>query len=194
MLTVTDALGFRSSNTTPVQVEPPSPVVTTSAQVTSITPTTATVGGSVNPAGEAMTYRFQYGTSPAHLDMVLYGLTVLLVGLTSLTVIRRRGLADNRECDDRECEVFLFFFAYALAAPRFKDYSYILLIPPSVHVVITVLRGTAAKVLAAALVCTHLFAYQSWVAALVLFTAYLAHLGRRARPLPEPPAAAPRPA
>ena len=138
------------------------------------------------------------GQGPEHLDMVLYGLTALLIGLTSLTVVRRRGLADNRESvglpGDRACLLFLFFFAYALLAPRFKDYSYILLIPPSVYVVTTALRSTAAKVLALALVCTHFFAYQSWVAALVLFTALLAHLLRRPRPLPEPPEAAPHPA
>jgi hypothetical protein len=134
--------------------------------------------------------RLAGGRGPEHLDMILYGLTAaLLVGLTSLTVIRRRGLADNREC-----ALFLVIYAYTLCSPRFKDYSYILLIPPSVYVVTTALRSTGAKVLALVLVCTHFFAYQSWVAALVLFIALLAHRLRRPRPLPEPPAAAPHPA
>ena len=83
--------------------------------------------------------------------------------------------------------------SFALAAPRLKDYSYILLIPPSVYVVVTVLRGAVPRLLAVLLVCTHFFAYQSWVAALVLFIVLLAHLRARARRPPEP-AEAPGPA
>jgi hypothetical protein len=146
--------------------------------------------GSVNPALLPLIRdgleRLAGGKGPAHSDMILYGLTALLIGLTSLTVVRRRGLADDRECVDRETAVFFVFFMYALISPRFKDYSYILLIPPSVHVVVGVLRGLGARVLALALLCTHFFAYQSWVAALVLFTAYLVHLLYPARPLPAP--------
>ena len=149
--------------------------------------------GSVNPALLALIRdgleRLAGGMVPPHLDMILYGLMALLIGLTSLTVVRRCGLADDRECVDRESALFLVIFAYTLISPRFKDYSYILLIPPSVYVVVTVLRSAAARVLALALVCTHFFAYQSWVAALVLFMAFLAHLARRPRPLPEPEAA-----
>jgi hypothetical protein len=146
----------------------------------------------VNPALLAMirdgVERLAGGEGPAQLDMIVYGLTVALIGLACVTVIGRRGPTNGREW------VFLVFLCYALVLPRFKDYSYILLIPPSVYVVVTVLRTAAAKVLALALLCTHFFAYQSWVAALVLFTALLAHLPRRPRPLAEPPEAAPGPA
>ena len=148
--------------------------------------------GSVNPALLALirdgVERLAGGKGPAHLDMIVYGLTVLLIGLTSLTVVRRSGLAD-----DRECVLFLVIFAYTLISPRFKDYSYILLIPPSVYVVVSVLRGLAARLFALALLCTHFFAYQSWVTALVLFTAYLVYLRRPAPPPPES-AALPGPA
>jgi len=141
--------------------------------------------GQTNPSALALIRdgleRLVGGPGPGHLDWIVYGAWVLLIGLTSLEAARRQGMPGALEC-----------FAYALAAPRFKDYSYILLIPASVHVVVTVLRSTGARVLALALVCTHFFAYQSWVAALVLFIAYRAHLRPPRRP-PEP-AAGPGPA
>lgn len=148
--------------------------------------------GRTNPAALALIRdgieRLAGGHVPGHLDMVLYGLVVLLIGLTTLSVARRQGLAGNLEWFLRA-----FLFAFALAAPRFKDYSYILLIPPSVYVVMTVLQGLVPRLLAVLLVCTHFFAYQSWVAALALFIADLAYVRARARRPPEP-AEAPRPA
>jgi hypothetical protein len=127
--------------------------------------------------------RLAGGQAPAYMDEMVYGLVVLLIGLTTLSVARQDRQPGYLEC-----------LAYALAAPRFKDYSYILLIPPSVHVTVNVLRGLVPRALALLLLCTHLFAYQSWVAALVLFTALvLAHRRDRARH-PPAPAAAPGPA
>jgi len=144
--------------------------------------------GRTNPAALALIRdgleRLAGGSVPAHLDWIVYGLVVLLIGLTTLSVARRQGLAGNLEW---------FFFAFALAAPRFKDYSYILLIPPSVYVVVTVLRRLVPRLLAVLLVCTHVFAYQSWVAALVLFMVLVAHLRSRAR-RPPGPEVAPGPA
>jgi hypothetical protein len=142
--------------------------------------------GSVNPSTLALirdgVERLAGGWGPAHLDEMVYGLAVLLIGVTTLSVARRDRQPGYLEC-----------LAYALAAPRFKDYSYILLIPPSVHVVVRVLRGVGPRLLALLLLCTHFFAYQSWAAALVLFTVYVAHLLRPGRRPPEP-AAAPGPA
>jgi hypothetical protein len=136
--------------------------------------------GSTNPAALALIRdggeRLAGGQVPGHLDMVAYGLWVVLVGLALLSVARRPGLAGHLECvSAREGLLFAAFFAFSLAAPRFKDYSYILLIPPSVYVVVRVLRGLAPRLAALALLSTHFFAYQSWVAALVLFTVCLAH-------------------
>jgi len=137
--------------------------------------------GQTNPASLALIRdgleRLVREPGPEHLDWIVYGGWVLLIGLTSLEAARRQGMPGALEC-----------FAYALAAPRFKDYSYILLIPPSVYVVVHVLRGAALRILALALLCTHFFAYQSWVAALALFTALLAH---RMRPPDRPPAPGP---
>jgi hypothetical protein len=144
--------------------------------------------GRTNPASLALIRdgleRLAGGPTPAHLDLIVYGLVVLLIGLTTLSVARRPGLAGNLECA---------FFAFALAAPRFKDYSYVLLIPPSVYVVADVLQGPVPRLLALALVCTHFFAYQSWVAALVLFIVCLAHPRAPAR-RPRAGAEAPGPA
>jgi len=119
------------------------------------------------------------GPAPPHLDWILYGLVVLLVTAGCLWVARRQDIA-------REGLVFAVFLAFAVAAPRFKDYSYILLIPPSVYVVVTVLQGVVPRLLALLLLCTHFFAYQSWVAALVLFTVCVAHPRGPARRPPAP--------
>jgi hypothetical protein len=118
--------------------------------------------------------------APRHLDWIVYGLVVLLLLAGLLLIVRQSDRID------RAALLYSFCFAFALASPRFKDYSYILLIPPSVYVVATVLRGFP-RLLALLLVCTHAFTYQSWVAALALFIALLARLLPRAR---RPPAAA----
>ena len=128
------------------------------------------------------------GPAPPHLDWILYGLVVLLVAVSLLSVVRRSDLPG-----DLDGIFYVFLFGFALAAPRFKDYSYILLIPPSVYVVVTALQGFVPRLLAALLVCTHFFAYQSWVAALVLFIALLVHPRSPAR-RPPGPAEAPGPA
>jgi alpha-1,2-mannosyltransferase len=148
--------------------------------------------GSTNPCLLAMIRdgweRLAGGNGPPYVDEMAYGLVVLLIAWTSLSVARRRDLAGNREC-----ALFLVIFTYTLVSPRFKDYSYVLLIPPSVYVVMNVLRGLGPRLLALALLCTHLFAYQSWVTALLLFIAYLARLLRPER-RPPAPAALPGPA
>jgi hypothetical protein len=137
--------------------------------------------GRTNPAALALIRdgmeRLAGGQVPGHLDMIVYGLWVLLVGLTTLSVARR---------SDRTGALACAFLAFALAAPRFKDYSYILLIPPSVTVVVRVLRGLAPRLATLVLLCTHFFAYQSWVAALVLFTVCVAHPRGPARRPPAP--------
>jgi Glycosyltransferase family 87 len=120
----------------------------------------------------------------AHLDWTIYGLVVLLVTAGLFLVARRADVTD------RAALLYCFFLAYALAAPRFKDYSYILLIPPSVYAVVTALEGYVPRLLAVLVVCTHFFAYQSWVAALVLFIVLVARLRYRARRPPGPAEAA----
>ena len=144
--------------------------------------------GSTNPSSLALIRdgleRLAGGPVPAHLDWIVYGLVVLLVTAGFRSVARRQ---------DRLGDLACLFLAFALAAPRFKDYSYILLIPPSVYVVVRVLRGLAPRLAALLLLCTHFFAYQSWVAALVLFTVCVAHPRGPAR-RPPAPAEGPGPA
>lgn len=68
-LTVTDALGFTATTSTPVTVtNPAAPDVSTSTPATSISDTGATVAGTINPWGHASTYQFLYGTSQTNLD------------------------------------------------------------------------------------------------------------------------------
>lgn len=147
--------------------------------------------GRVNPSTLALVRdgldRIPAAGAPPHLDGFLYGLFVIVVLAALIWASRRHDFRS-----DRAPAVFACLLAYALCLPRLKDYSYILLIPSAVFVVVAVLRGTAARLLALGLLCTHFFAYQSWVAALVLFSAYLARL--RTSRLPPAPAESPGPA
>lgn len=69
-LTVTDKLGFTSTVTKPISIgapAPPSPTATTGT-ASNVSQTGATLGGTVNPEGQSVQYRFSYGTSPSSLD------------------------------------------------------------------------------------------------------------------------------
>jgi hypothetical protein len=68
-LTVTDRLGFTSTKTQQVSVStgaPGTPTVTT-LPAAAVSQTGATLKGTINPAGQTVTYRFRYGTSPGSL-------------------------------------------------------------------------------------------------------------------------------
>jgi hypothetical protein len=121
------------------------------------------------------------GGLPARLGGIDYGVYLVVLAclaLCTLAVARRVDLrAERRD--------FLIFccFVYALAAPRFKDYSYMLLVVPAIYVIREAVSTFLGKALASALVCVYLFTYQPLLAAAVLWVVMLRHLVAR-RPGP----------
>lgn len=66
-LTVTDDMGFTASTTHQVTVATPLAPTATTGTVDSISYQGATLHGSINPYGQAVSYRFAYGTDPGNL-------------------------------------------------------------------------------------------------------------------------------
>jgi hypothetical protein len=83
-VTVTDNLGFtgRATLTIGVWGAQGAPVPQTGAAA-NVTPTTATLAGTLNPAGVAVSYRFEYGTSATALAQR----TAVLGGLAGITPV-----------------------------------------------------------------------------------------------------------
>jgi Ca2+-binding RTX toxin-like protein len=84
---------------------PPSPPAVTTGPANSVGPTSATVTGTVNPAGQATTYRFDYGPTVAYglatgtqlagSDNADHQVSLALTSLTSATTYHYRLLATN---------------------------------------------------------------------------------------------------
>jgi hypothetical protein len=79
---------------------------------------------------------------------MLYSGWVALLALATGIVVKRSGWRLGREK-----VLFIFLFTYALILPRFKDYSYMLVIIPSWYVAQVVLPSLWAKLVAAAALC-----------------------------------------
>jgi len=115
-----------------------------------------------------------------NLDHAVYAL--LLAGLALAAYAAVRWIEPAR----RRSDFMIFcFFVYALAAPRFKDYSYMLLIVPSLYVIRHAIKSLIGKALASLLVCFYLFTYQPLVAAAVLLVVFLRHFMTAARGGPQ---------
>jgi glycosyl transferase family 87 len=69
------------------------------------------------------------GAVPDALPFALYAAALLLVGIPSLAAYRRLGRVETADRD--RILLFLGLVVYGLLVPRFKCYSYILLIPPA---------------------------------------------------------------
>ncbi len=77
--------------------------------------------------------------------------------------------------------IILCFFLYALIMPRMKDYSYVLLIIPCLHVTYRILGTGVTRLLAVFFLCVSFLPYQVFLTALVL---YLVSIRRIRRPAP----------
>lgn len=64
---------------------------------------------------------------------------------------------------------------YALLAPRFKDYSYILLIIPAVFIITRMTRSGMFQLMLVGLICTSVVVYQPILSALALFSIVVFH-------------------
>jgi hypothetical protein len=152
-------------------------------------------GGTITPASlpffrEAADHLKRVaGRNCPSLGPALYGAYVFGLAVLVAWSIRRYNFSA-----DRLSLLVVFYLAYALVMPRFKDYYYILLLVPSYVVITRALTTTRAKVLALLAVCVPVTDYQPLFAALILFVVYLAHLRQLARGLEiDPTLSAPLP-
>jgi hypothetical protein len=82
---------------------------------------------------------------------------VLALLVAGLTVVALRRL-DRVHADERgRLQIFLACFMYALVVPRFKDYSYILLIAPAAHLLCAYVRKLPASPVWIGILCVPVF-------------------------------------
>lgn len=98
---------------------------------------------------------------------VLY--LIAVVGLGAIVFFKRRGNWQPIQL------LLLWIFIYALCEPRFKNYSYILLIIPAVHVLTEIVRSKVLLVILLFLMSVHFFPYQQLVSTSALYLLFLAH-------------------
>jgi hypothetical protein len=107
----------------------------------------------------------------AHLQIHLSMLSFPFYIITAASVLIV-GFAAMRKLDLMDA-LILVLLMYALIVPRFKDYSYILLIVPAVSVIAKRIPSTMIQLFTTFLVCTHVVRYQSLFCAFWLFSLFL---------------------
>jgi hypothetical protein len=110
--------------------------------------------GIVNPSSMALArdcveilFR-RTGWSIHGLAAVLYGVWVSLLAVATRILVKRSGW-----CLGRKEALFVFLFLYALILPRFKDYSYMLVIIPTWYAVQFVFQSQWTRLAAVAALC-----------------------------------------
>lgn len=122
--------------------------------------------GSINPSVGALirdiVSRLPIDTTlSGTLGVILYGLVVVVVGTMAWRAFDRLGKASIDPPEKRMWGVIVWCLVYALILPRFKNYSYVLLILPAYFVIVNAgfVSGKAVVVVLAVLST----APQSWV-------------------------------
>jgi len=111
------------------------------------------------------------GINIASIDLIVYALFILALSYMAYRVIQKYDFRN-----DRIGFVMGSLFFYALILPRFKDYSYMLLIVPSMYVIKHAIKNIAYRIIAIAGVCVSYFAYQQLIAAFILFVIFVTSL------------------
>ncbi len=109
------------------------------------------------------------------------GYAAYLLYALALPVISWHAL---RKCDllrDRTLLLMFALFGFAILLPRFKDYSYILLILPSAWIILQRLPTWRYQLVAILVVLVPLFAYQPLIVAMLMFTYVMITLRREDR-------------
>lgn len=113
---------------------------------------------------------------------IVYGLYVLgVLGWTFAVLRKAWPIRARMEL------VSLAIFLFALVMPRFKDYSYILLVVPTLYALRYAIRSTSWRIVAVAALCLPLFDYQPFIAALGIYVAFLRWIGSEGRRRQEDP-------
>ena len=111
------------------------------------------------------------GLGVAGLEWMIYGLFAAL--LCGWTYMKLKG---KEIWTDRSAMIVVSFYLYALLMPRFKDYSYILLVVPAIVTLMSVIPTLRLMVVALIPLCVPVFPYQPLVVALVLHILYVLRL------------------
>jgi len=109
----------------------------------------------------------------AFLDLALYGAFVVFLLVVTYNMVKGFDLQKNR----MEF-IVICFFLYALTVPRFKDYSYMLLIIPSLYVIRNAMQSNLARAIAVFFICVTFLPYQAFFVTIALFSLYLRYIQR----------------
>ncbi|MCI0552294.1 MAG: hypothetical protein L0287_15190, partial [Anaerolineae bacterium] len=95
---------------------------------------------------------------------VLVAVYSAMLIFSTVVILRKEGKWKNPSV-----VLLVTVFLYVLLLPRFKDYSYILIIAPAPVVMRDFMRTNLARFLVVIFVCVNVFAYQPYYAAMLFF-------------------------
>jgi hypothetical protein len=129
--------------------------------------------GQINPSSLALIRDGVDLIAPDHprrttIAWWVYGAYATAIVGTAYVLLRRLDL--RRE---RIIAVVAAFLLYGLLVPRFKGYSYVMMIVPAIIAVLTVVRRPVPRFVAILLVSVTLFPYQPFIVLLLLTIGYL---------------------
>jgi len=113
-----------------------------------------------------------------NLGRALYALYLIALCSGTYILVKRYDFKKNRHEF-----VMLSLLVYALILPRFKVYSYVLVIVPALYVVRRVVPGRLLKGLAVILICASFFPYQQWLLVAALYAVSALHINRKSNKL-----------
>ena len=106
------------------------------------------------------------------------GYATYLVYALALPVLSWLALRRTDLLRDRMSLLMLTIFGYAILLPRFKDYSYILLIAPAALVILTRMGSRYYQAVAILLIIVPLFVYQPFAVAIMLYVFMIVSIRR----------------
>ena len=132
--------------------------------------------GSINPCSFAlisdklMVYGFNPPNQINYLNYLVYGAFAGIVAIVSFFHFRKI---------DKHLGIMLACVVFAIIAPRFKDYSYILLALPAAIMLVRLKANLIFKIIAFIIIITHFIPYQSLYGAISLLILFLIDYWKR---------------
>lgn len=133
--------------------------------------------GNINPASFALIrdlvgyLSHSTGLNMPFLEILLYALFVVTVMIISYYLTKEYNFRKNRLSF-----VIVVFFLYALVLPRFLDYSFILLIIPSLYVIRNATTSNLVRAIALFFICVTFLPYQAFFVTMALLFLYLRYI------------------
>ncbi len=113
-----------------------------------------------------------------NLGKAIYALYLIVLCAGTYLLVKRYDFKHHRLGF-----VMLSLLVYALLLPRFKVYSYVLVIVPALYVVRRAVPGRLLKALTVILVCVSLFPYQQWLLVAAMYAVLVSHFNRECKKL-----------